>query len=207
MFPLSACCLCAVSLSFFLREKWHQVRTPPGNSARPLGAEQAPGMGSLLAGRLDWVRCHSWRSAQDALKFRGGGVQPAAEESTAWASATETLSKTRLKTALNYLISEPDSSSQPAPCCRGAHASDGVWHTHLLPEPAWWTQRGTQGGTWLPEAATSLPGVLLGVLTAHGRLLAAAPAAGRVKHAKQNMTTAMTLSPFGRDFKTGGGEE
>lgn len=73
MFPLSACCLCAVSLSFFLREKRHQVRTPLGNSAHPLGAEQAPGIGSLLAGRPDWVRCHSWRSAQDTLKFSGGG--------------------------------------------------------------------------------------------------------------------------------------
>lgn len=42
-----------------------------------------------------------------------GGVQPAAEESVAWASATETLSKTRLQAILNYLVSEPDFDSQP----------------------------------------------------------------------------------------------
>lgn len=40
-----------------------------------------------------------------------GGVQPAAEESMAWVSATETLSKTRLQAILNYLISEPDFDS------------------------------------------------------------------------------------------------
>lgn len=54
----------------------------------------------------------SLRSAQDCLKFREGGFQPAAEESMACASATETLSKTRLKTSLHDLVSEPDFDSQ-----------------------------------------------------------------------------------------------
>lgn len=54
-----------------------------------------------------------------------GGVQPAAEESVAWASATETLSKTRLQAILNYLVSEPDFDSQP--CSRSTmQASQGM---------------------------------------------------------------------------------
>lgn len=59
-----------------------------------------------------------------------GGFQPAAEESVACASTTETLSKARLKTTLNDFISEPDWLTAPLPPPFPVGAFTRVMHCH-----------------------------------------------------------------------------
>lgn len=88
-----------------------QLPTPLARATGRRMARELRGHGGLNVFSVK-TGAGSLRSAQDCLKFREGGFQPAAEESMACASATETLSKTRLKTSLHDLVSEPDFDSQ-----------------------------------------------------------------------------------------------